>query len=982
MKHALCMILPAVRQLKTLPSLKAMVLLLFLLVTGIMQGCGGGGGSENNPPPVVPPTGLSYNHPAIAAMMNQAIDGDVPTVTGTVTSYAVSPALPAGLSLDSLTGVISGTPSALAAKASYTVSASNSAGSTTATIQIAVALPPPTSLSYSQIAGTVNVAITPDVPIVTGTVSSYAVSPPLPTGLILDASTGMISGTPTAVSTQASYIVTASNSGGSATAAVQISVTLPAPTDLEYPQTVIGTYVGQAITPDIPGSSGGAITSFTVTPALPPGLSMDPSTGVISGTPNAPAAQATYVVTGSNSAGTITADVSPTITVTATPNVLLQVGNQGGVYALQFANSNVFSQGSHYTVVSQGNSATNIQIDELWTLWNYESGTILASGDAGLGNGSVQGFTQQAQMAGPTLAIGIPGGIQVLSSADGHALGTIVSPGFGVQAGNGLTEADSWQLASDGSYISIETASGLFVFTPGGQLVFSRAGIYNTPVTLPFVQPVQVFAAPGQVQVANGPAGQFTIETITVPNGISTLADGFGGVFLGWSPDGAEFLTSVWSENNTPGTIYVYSNSSVRKASLQFPPYQMGGAFGGVGNWVWSCGPSSMANMQNYVLQFYSIDGTSQWNSIYSCAGFPHSSGTTLAVFSSDGKTFSVIDLSSATPTATNYSLPAPLNNAASSPLNAYAGVSNTQWVAGFGNGSILDGASLLSGSPRYLGIGSALSIAGGTGDTAISTGSGQIYYFNPADATPEGSVNLTSGEVELSSDGSVLAASSQDGSLLNVYSLPSGTVSDTFSYPTGLLSNFTLSGSGTTLGQVESNTLQVTPISGSPTIWSIQDQAQDASLRLSPDGTLIAVTTGLASGGQSAAKVTVYQNGQQIATLTGVGVGWIDNSQLLVNHYTQNSSGAVYAGCSIYSPTGALLATPALPELHSIQPVTSDTVYEPSLNTIYSFTTGEATWTSPYPPDSGNAGAAWIGAVSGPYVVFESEGRVIAVKY
>ena len=139
MKHAPCMILPAVRQLKTLPSLKAMVLFLFLLVTGIMQGCGGGGGSENNPPPVVPPTGLSYNHPAIAAMMNQAIDGDVPTVTGTVTSYAVSPALPAGLSLDSLTGVISGTPSALAAKASYTVSASNSAGSTTATIQIAVA---------------------------------------------------------------------------------------------------------------------------------------------------------------------------------------------------------------------------------------------------------------------------------------------------------------------------------------------------------------------------------------------------------------------------------------------------------------------------------------------------------------------------------------------------------------------------------------------------------------------------------------------------------------------------------------------------------------------------------------------------------------------------------------------------------------------------------------------------------------------------
>ena len=956
MKHAFRMILPAVRPPKTIPSLKAVVLLLSLLVTGMMQGCGGGGGSENNPPPVVPPSGLSYGQPAIAAMMNHAIDADVPTVTGRVSSYAVSPALPAGLSLDSSSGVISGTPTVILAKASFTVSASNSAGSTTATIQITVALPPPTGLSYSQIAGAVNVAITPDVPTVTGTVSSYSINPTLPAGLILDGSTGVISGTPTAVSAQTSYTVTASNSGGSTTAAVQISVTLPAPTGLAYPQTVIGTYVGQAITPDIPGSSGGAITSFTVTPALPPGLSMDPSTGVISGTPSAPAAQATYVVTGSNSAGTITADVSPTITVTAAPNVLLQVGNQGGIYALQFDNSNVFSQSTH------------VQMNELWTLWNYESGTILTSGDAGLGDGSVQGFTQRTQMAGPTLAIGIPGGIQVLSSADGHALGTIVSPGFGVQAGNGLTEADSWQLASDGSYISIETASGLFVYTPGGQVVFSRAGIY---MPAPYT--------PAQVQVANGPAGQF--ETITVPTGVSTIGNGFAGVFIGWFPDGAQFLTSAWSGNNTPGTVYVYSNSDVEKASFQFPPFQMGGGFGGVGNWVWSCGPSSMANMQDYVLQFYSIDGTSQWNSIYSCAGFPYSSGTTLAVLSSDGKTFSVIDLSSATPTATDYSLPAPVNHGASLPVDAYAGVSSTQWVAGFGNGLILDGASLPSGSPRYLGTGPALSIAGSTGNVAIGTASGQIYYFDPADATPEGSISLTSGEVELSSDGSVLAASSQDDSLLNVYSLPSGTVSDTFSYPpTGLLSSFALSGSGTTLGQVESNTLQVTPISGSPTIWSIQDQAQDASLRLSPDGTLIAVTTGLESGGQSTATVTVYQNGQQIATLAGVGVGWIDNGRLLVDQFTQNSSGTWHSSCSIFGPTGALLTTTAFCGLHSIQPVTSDTVYVPDLNTIYSLTTGEATWTSPYPPDSitGN----YIGAVSGPYVVFESEGRIIAVKY
>jgi hypothetical protein len=52
-----------------------------------------------------------------------------PSVTGTVTSYTVSPALPSGLALDAATGRISGTPTAPAAMAVYTVSASNSSGS-------------------------------------------------------------------------------------------------------------------------------------------------------------------------------------------------------------------------------------------------------------------------------------------------------------------------------------------------------------------------------------------------------------------------------------------------------------------------------------------------------------------------------------------------------------------------------------------------------------------------------------------------------------------------------------------------------------------------------------------------------------------------------------------------------------------------------------------------------------------------------------
>src|SRR5450755_1191472 len=46
---------------------------------------------------------------------------NVPTVTGTVTHYAVNPTLPAGLKIDSVLGVISGTPTVVTALGNYVV---------------------------------------------------------------------------------------------------------------------------------------------------------------------------------------------------------------------------------------------------------------------------------------------------------------------------------------------------------------------------------------------------------------------------------------------------------------------------------------------------------------------------------------------------------------------------------------------------------------------------------------------------------------------------------------------------------------------------------------------------------------------------------------------------------------------------------------------------------------------------------------------
>lgn len=85
-----------------------------------------------------PPSGLSYTPSSVNGVVGTAITSMVPTVTGTVTNYSVSPTLPSGLSINPTTGVIGGTPTIPAAPAAYTVTAINSSGSTSAAVNITV----------------------------------------------------------------------------------------------------------------------------------------------------------------------------------------------------------------------------------------------------------------------------------------------------------------------------------------------------------------------------------------------------------------------------------------------------------------------------------------------------------------------------------------------------------------------------------------------------------------------------------------------------------------------------------------------------------------------------------------------------------------------------------------------------------------------------------------------------------------------------
>ena len=281
----------------------------------------------------VAPSGLSYTTPNIYTK-GTVITSLSPTVSGgSVVSYSVSPSLPAGLSLNTTTGVISGIPTAVTSTASYTITATNTGGSTTKAVTITVNDVAPSGLSYTTpntyTKGTAITSLSPTVS--GGSVVSYSVSPSLPAGLSLNTTTGVISGTPTAVTSTASYTITATNTGGSTTKVVTITVNDVAPSGLSYTAPNIYTK-DKAITSLTPTVSGGAVVSYSVSPALPAGLSINPTTGIISGIPTAITAEGTYTVTATNSGGSTTKAV--VITVNDIPPA-----------QLSYANPNTFTKG-------------------------------------------------------------------------------------------------------------------------------------------------------------------------------------------------------------------------------------------------------------------------------------------------------------------------------------------------------------------------------------------------------------------------------------------------------------------------------------------------------------------------------------------------------------------------------------------------------------------------------------------------------------
>ena len=259
------------------------VILSAIAILGL-AGCGG----DSGPTPgslAITTTSLpeqTVNHPYSTSV--SGFGGALPY------TWSVSPALPANLSLDPATGAISGTPTTAATTTHTFTLRDSSVPSQTVEQMLSLTIEPPLAITTTALPNA-SIAAAYNEPVETvggiGALTFSIVLPgtgTLPPTLSLNPTTGMISGIPTALAGPYPFIVQVQDTSGQQdTRALSVRVT-PNITTTSLPA---GT-VNQAYNEPMAATGGTAPLTWSISAGtLPAGLNLNPTTGVISGTPTA-----------------------------------------------------------------------------------------------------------------------------------------------------------------------------------------------------------------------------------------------------------------------------------------------------------------------------------------------------------------------------------------------------------------------------------------------------------------------------------------------------------------------------------------------------------------------------------------------------------------------------------------------------------------------------------------------------------------------
>jgi hypothetical protein len=212
-----------------------------------------------------------------------------------ISSYALSGTLPAGLSFNSSTGIISGTPSTVETKKMIATCTDNDGVSNSDTFDFTInSLQVPPILNNIpnkiRIFGTnINLTLRPYVTITNGdSILSYALSGALPAGLSFSSGTGIISGTPTKLETKTMIATCTDNDGVSNSDTFDFTISPsgipPLLGNIPLQIGVVGTNFNLTLRPYVTITNGDSILSYALSGALPAGLSFNLNTGIISGT--------------------------------------------------------------------------------------------------------------------------------------------------------------------------------------------------------------------------------------------------------------------------------------------------------------------------------------------------------------------------------------------------------------------------------------------------------------------------------------------------------------------------------------------------------------------------------------------------------------------------------------------------------------------------------------------------------------------------